>query len=75
MIFNGKVISVGHNPLYDAPTVVLELSNGHSLEIVVTRQMAIQFGKNLFSVVEVELKNPFVSWPGQAAQEGGQEAM
>lgn len=70
MIFKGKVVSVGFSPLYEASTVTLELESGHSLEIVITKPLAIQFGHNLYSVVDVELKNPSVLWPPQVESNG-----
>lgn len=66
MTFKGKVVNVGFNPLYDASTVTLELESGHSLEIVVTNPLAIQLGHELYKTVEVELKDPSVSWPPQS---------
>lgn len=68
MTFKGKVVSVGFSPLYDASTVTLELENGHSLEIVVTKPLAIQFGHNLYSVVDVEIKDPSVLWPPKVGE-------
>lgn len=70
MTFKGRIVSVGDNPLYGNPTVTLELENGQSLEIVITKPLAVQFGQNLFNVVEVDLKDPFVLWPPQVELPG-----
>lgn len=58
MIFRGRIIQIGDNPIIEQSTVILEMPNGSQFEFPVSRKMAQALGKRLYTHVAIELVDP-----------------
>lgn len=53
----GSLISVGHNPIVDMSTVILEFGeHKSSFEFIVTRETAIQLAPHLYSEITLKFR-------------------